>query len=1011
MDRLISPDKDCGAWDLITDHLISTANFTHTPPTIRTQACEAIADIVIAAMDHILSQQKEPDEHMQTRLLKALDQCINYTPNNNYQPHDEKQPPSKTFPEVQRMGLETLNKLLQTSGHSFTCGWSLIFEMVKHVTTTSPSIQLDTASAIDEELEVIDDEIRTERASIDTTNSSLRVVTTSSGGGPSRSSGGLIKVAFASLQLICTDFLGLLSPDCLRQCIATLGAFGMQSEDINISLTAVGLLWNLSDFIQTKHLELEKKDENMEVAEEEDVITKEMLNIDQALEAQETPANFSILWMLLLLQLSHVCTDPRPEVRNGANQTLFRTIMMNGNVLSRRLWSACIWEVLFPLLDAIKMSSIRAVKMMQAQAARSPSLSPLADRDPSGFLLHHSRDTADKQWDETKVLVISGISGIFRDFLGKLYTLPKFDRAWSLLLAHLEDSCLRSSQEVSLASIKSFQNIASQRPDCDCQETVTSLWNSAWVSWLSIGQSITAPREEGEDELQTRRKQLDSELHPLTLSLSSSSAATISEDFSQDMLTVYVGMFTDLYSVISATFSLADVESMLVVLKDILVYSTSPQYRTDIDNLSPLQEAVLKVIRRLDMDVPGIPALVLRDLSVYMTLGFVSLQQENGQKANGSTSTGPRRFTTVTYIALNKKATKLVVEYFKSYADDLSLYSEGVFERIIGAFGLPMKLKYDCPPSFKHGDDKTPLWKFATTGLLDILRLGLEKLHGFGEDVPLERFVGVWRTLVDVLHGSLLSPSTPPSTMTIEELDVDEHFDISVLSVIQSDIVIFIGEERVPDEVIGRLVDLLRESSRLYYVDEVQSHHHDDLEDELATKESDEGNEVLERTSDILGTTGTIVPVMKEAFAYAALRTLFALCSSDNQDHVEVRRRIARATVPVLLERCETILRNYTADEPLLGRCPFPRYLNGVRKEEILFFLKQSIKLKLQKDILGYNETDQGVARQLLLSGPRGHLFYLYPTLCKMITCDDSAVVALIRDCLEVAGSEIGLSR
>lgn len=127
-------------------------------------------------------------------------------------------------------------------------------------------------------------------------------------------------------------------------------------------------------------------------------------------------------------------------------------------------------------------------------------------------------------------------------------------------------------------------------------------------------------------------------------------------------------------------------------------------------------------------------------------------------------------------------------------------------------------------------------------------------------DVATERFCGVWRTLVDILEGSLLSPSSPPESMKIEELDVDEHFDISVLSVIQNDIVVHMGQPRVPLEVIEKLVSVLRESSRLYYIEDTD-----------------------DRSSDIAGTTGTIVPVMKESFAYAAFMTLFSLCSCEKQ--------------------------------------------------------------------------------------------------------------------------------
>jgi hypothetical protein len=153
-------------------------------------------------------------------------------------------------------------------------------------------------------------------------------------------------------------------------------------------------------------------------------------------------------------------------------------------------------------------------------------------------------------------------------------------------------------------------------------------------------------------------------------------------------------------------------------------------------------------------------------------------------------------------------------------------------------------------------------------------------------EVSIERFCGVWRTLVDILEGSLLSPSSPPENMKIEELDVDEHFDISVLSVIQNDIVVHMGQPRVPIEVIIKLVDVIRESSRLYYVEDVVLQLEDSNEDEGKKTRS----LTNDRSSDIVGTTGTIVPVMKESFAYAALMTLFTLCSAEKQGNSETRK-------------------------------------------------------------------------------------------------------------------------
>ena len=117
-------------------------------------------------------------------------------------------------------------------------------------------------------------------------------------------------------------------------------------------------------------------------------------------------------------------------------------------------------------------------------------------------------------------------------------------------------------------------------------------------------------------------KEYQQSRYPLTVTFASTTL--ISSEFSQDTLTAYTSTFSDLYQIIKHTFSIEDVRGLLVVLKDILVYATSPQYRPDTDHLSPLQEAVLEVIAALRMDVAGAPAAVLSDMADYMALAFVS---------------------------------------------------------------------------------------------------------------------------------------------------------------------------------------------------------------------------------------------------------------------------------------------------------------------------------------------------------------------------------------------------
>lgn len=41
-----------------------------------------------------------------------------------------------------------------------------------------------------------------------------------------------------------------------------------------------------------------------------------------------------------------------------------------------------------------------------------------------------------------------------------------------------------------------------------------------------------------------------------------------------------------------------------------------------------------------------------------------------------------------------------------------------------------MRLRYKCPPSFKHVDD-IPLWKSATTAFLDSIKYGISTVEAF----------------------------------------------------------------------------------------------------------------------------------------------------------------------------------------------------------------------------------------------------------------------------------------
>lgn len=58
----------------------------------------------------------------------------------------------------------------------------------------------------------------------------------------------LVPLGFQSVRVVMNDCLATMPADALRTCVEVAGAYGAQKADLNISLTAVTLLWTTADF-------------------------------------------------------------------------------------------------------------------------------------------------------------------------------------------------------------------------------------------------------------------------------------------------------------------------------------------------------------------------------------------------------------------------------------------------------------------------------------------------------------------------------------------------------------------------------------------------------------------------------------------------------------------------------------------------------------------------------------------------------------------------------------------
>jgi len=269
----------------------------------------------------------------------------------------------------------------------------------------------------------------------------------------------LVAVAFRSIQLIAGDFLPSLSVDTMRDWMKLLGSYGSQTVDVNVALAAVGLLWRTSDFLAKHPLQPE----------------------------HSRVSGSNELWLSLFDELKKLSIDPRPDVRNGAVRTFTGAMATHGSIIEVECFEVCLRNALLPLLLSVVMGD-EEQRVGEGAMNENPSTPPSpTENRRSQVTLHYSRDTPEKQWNETKVIALSGAGRVFKLFAGKLFVSENFYIVWS---SYLDVSILAASsgeKELAAAGVASLLNALQT-----CGEQITETkemakftgpaWNQLWRS-------------------------------------------------------------------------------------------------------------------------------------------------------------------------------------------------------------------------------------------------------------------------------------------------------------------------------------------------------------------------------------------------------------------------------------------------------------------------------------------------------------------------------------------------
>jgi hypothetical protein len=223
--------------------------------------------------------------------------------------------------------------------------------------------------------------------------------------------------------------------------VATLASFGHQQVDVNTALSAVGLIWDVADYAARGDDDESGNASAHAVAEQQ----------------RQQPGSAVHVLPVVFSTLASLSRDTRPEIRNSAVRALVAAQAAHAPRLPAAAAQAALWDQLLP--------AVRAVRGAASGGAATDDAGAVAASTPGKqrgvvLLLHHSRNTAAKQWDETLVLCLGGLTRVLRGQLAAAAAAPGFEVRWAGVLDLLADAAVSPSREVGSAALACLAALA-----------------------------------------------------------------------------------------------------------------------------------------------------------------------------------------------------------------------------------------------------------------------------------------------------------------------------------------------------------------------------------------------------------------------------------------------------------------------------------------------------------------------------------------------------------------------
>lgn len=202
--RLSQYDPEESGWDTLITHVVHFSADGRNGSATRLLAADILSRTVRDIAEFSMSDEHQ--ENIQARILSALQRQISAL---HVDIKTSKNILNDTDVRVHQIALEALKNVIEQCGESLVTGWSAVFDSLMSVfpvgtETTAP----DPSTSLDHNTKVVS------------------VISRS-----------LARSAFATVQLVCSDFMSAVPDACFPTLLELLRSFCCQREDLNMSLS------------------------------------------------------------------------------------------------------------------------------------------------------------------------------------------------------------------------------------------------------------------------------------------------------------------------------------------------------------------------------------------------------------------------------------------------------------------------------------------------------------------------------------------------------------------------------------------------------------------------------------------------------------------------------------------------------------------------------------------------------------------------------------------------------